>query len=81
MARSNEYVTLSKTALGVALIRAAFYKTITKLEVYVSLEGVYLLRVSNVYTATCDTDSATLVTALDTNSRLISNTRLSCGSN
>lgn len=72
MARSNEYVTLSKAALGVAPIRAAFSKIITKLEVYVSLEGVYLLRVSNVYAATCDTDSATLVTALNTNSELTS---------
>ena len=57
MARSNEYVTLSKTALGVAPIRVAFYNIITKLEVYISLEGVYLLRASNVYAATCDTDS------------------------
>ena len=72
MARSNEYVTLSKTAPGVSPIRAEFYRTITKLEVYVSLEGVYLPRVSNVYAATCDTDSATLVTALDTNNELTS---------
>ncbi|KAI4955963.1 hypothetical protein J4E91_000172 [Alternaria rosae] len=31
MARSNEYVTLSKTALWVALIRVAFYKVINEL--------------------------------------------------
>lgn len=56
MARSNEYVTLSKIALGVDRIRVAFYKTTIELEVYISPGGVYLLRFSNVYAATCDTD-------------------------
>jgi len=35
----------------------AFYKFTIKLEAYISLWGVYLLRFSNVYAVICDTDS------------------------